>query len=415
MPIREEHRLVLSKLAERSLQPDKVNKQREALLKSVNTRSLYVAGWTVEVDDKLGKTEDEMLAAMSKYRWLDGYVSQEDIERGWLQFDGNGSGSTYRYEMYVKVIYERKDDKKPDLNTFNGICRNIDTRVAQQAMGRWKLAKVDGKDYEPIDNEELLVLSNDFMGYAELEIPENWEDHFKHLFGLDPHVARIRRALEAGQQSGWVNRYNCALIGPPGCGKSDICQSMKRALGEEAVLEYDGTATTAAGAIKQFTELEILPRVLVVEEIEKAPEATMSFLLAMLDMRSEIRKVTARASAQRDTKVFAVATVNNYDLFKKQQAGALASRFANKIFFHRPSRVQLEMILQREIAKVQGNFAWIEPAIDYCESQSITDPRAVQAICLCGRDMLITGEYQEMLAATGDPTEEGVSLNIDLT
>jgi MoxR-like ATPase len=216
-------------------------------------------------------------------------------------------------------------------------------------------------------------------------------------------------ALEAGLLSAWNHRFHCALIGPPGCGKSDIAGSFKAALGEEAVLEFDATATTAAGAIKELAEREILPRVLVVEEIEKSDEKALSFLLAVLDLRAEIRKTTARATIQRDTKLFAIATVNNHELFGKLNAGALSSRFSNKIWFKRPSRETLELILQREVQKVSGDFAWISPALDWCDEMCITDPREVITICLCGRDKLITGDYQEMLRQTSEFVPEEIT------
>jgi MoxR-like ATPase len=165
-------------------------------------------------------------------------------------------------------------------------------------------------------------------------------------------------------------------------------------------MEYDATATTAAGAIKDLAEREILPRVLVVEEIEKADEKALAFLLALCDLRGEIRKTTARATIQRDTKVFVIATVNNVDLFEKVLAGALASRFANKIYFKRPSRDTLAMILDREVAKVDGDEAWIKPTLDYCDDRDITDPRQVIALTLTGADMWLSGEYQTMLADT---------------
>jgi MoxR-like ATPase len=171
-------------------------------------------------------------------------------------------------------------------------------------------------------------------------------------------------------------------------------------------MEYDATATTAAGAIKDLSEREILPRVIVVEEIEKADEKALSFLLALCDLRGEIRKTTARATIQRDTKVLVVATVNDVPLFEKMLAGALASRFANKIWFKRPSRETLSRILVREIRKINGDPAWVSPALDYCEERGVTDPRQVIALALCGRDMLVSGAYQKMLSETSQESAE---------
>jgi MoxR-like ATPase len=252
------------------------------------------------------------------------------------------------------------------------------------------------------DDDDGVGTTDDLIGYSDVNIPDDWDDSFQHLYGLDSHIQRVRTALEAGVNSGWRNRFHAALIGPPGCGKSDICESLKQALGEDAVMKLDATATTAAGAIKELSEREILPRVIVIEEIEKAPEASMSFLLGVLDQRSEIRKVTARQTVQRDTKLLAFATVNDVALFRKLQAGALASRFPNTIFFQRPTRETLALILTREVAKIEGNAEWIGPTLDYCADRDITDPRKVISLCLCGMDGWLDGTYAKMLDDTSE-------------
>lgn len=373
----EVHNLVLTKLAERRLQPKVIEKNCTGILAGTNNRSLTVQGYIAELDTEKG------------------YGS------GWKVFDDYGGSAVYRYEVYLKVIFSSRQDKPADKNILNAIYRSIFTKAAQPVAGSWSLTKVDDEEYE-LPDENAVRLSSDFVGYTEVRIPDDYEQKFNHLFGLDAHVGIIRRALEAGLFSDWMHRLHCALIGPPGCGKSDICRTIKAMLGEEAVLEFDATATTAAGAIKELAEREILPRVLVIEEIEKADDKSLDFLLAALDLRAEIRKTTARATIQRDTKLFAIATVNNAELFYRLKAGALSSRFANQIFFRRPSRDQLEMILQREVVKVEGDFAWIPPTLDYCDKFEITDPRKVISLCMCGRDMLVTGEYQKMLEETSE-------------
>jgi hypothetical protein len=384
MPMEQTHKLVLSKLADRQLQPKVIEKNFSGVLAGVNNKSLTVAGYTVELD-----------------------TGDTDVPtRGWKQFYDHQGNATYRYEVYLKIVYSSRSDKPEDKAVLNAMYRGVHTKSAQPALGRWTLATVDGEEYEPPD-ENAVRLSSDFIGYTEVIIPDDYEEKFNHLFGLDAHVARIKRALEAGLMSDWQHRLHCALIGPPGCGKSDICRTIKAMLGEEAVLEFDATATTAAGAIKELAEREILPRVVIIEEAEKADDKALDFLLAALDLRAEIRKTTARATIQRDTKLFAIATVNNVDLFLKLKAGALASRFSQKIFFKRPSRDQLEMILQREVTKVNGDYAWISPTLDYADEVDLTDPRAVISICMCGREMLVTGEYQEMLRETSESLPTG--------
>ena len=386
----QEHKLVLTKLAERQLQIDKIDKQIESILssKSVNNRSLKNAGWIV-VSDLIGHGDRD-----------DWQRARYEPDKAWQQNRVVDNGSNYRYEIYLSIIFEEEPGQKEG-QYFRAICRAINTTAAQPVAGRWTLSTVDGDEFVA-DLEANAPLSKDFMGYTTVDLPNDFERYFEHLYGLDYNIARIKSAISIGLDSDWAYRYHCALIGPPGCGKSDICQTLKRMWGEESVLEFDATAMTAAGAIQELQHAEILPRVMVIEEIEKADEKSLNFLLAVLDMRAEIRKVTARASIQRDTKLFGIATVNNEDLFNKLASGALASRFAHHIFFNRPTREQLRMILMREISKLPngGDNAWADPALDYCDKHGIDDPRSVTAICLSGRDALITGEYQKMLEAT---------------
>jgi hypothetical protein len=375
----ETHTLVLYKPSKRALQEKVIDSNLKNLLVSVNTRAMSVRGWTLEAGN-----------------W------DERHDRAWKQeYAGWSEDAQYVYKLYLRVTFN--SEKKPEPNEFNAICRTVATRALQPGFGKWTLQEVDSHPFEVSEEDEIDV----GIGYAPVDIPSDWESHFSHLFGLDDHIGRVLRALEAGMKSDWNNRYHCALVGPPGCGKSDICQSIKRALGEDAVLEFDATATTAAGAIKELSEREILPRILLVEEIEKADEKAMSFLLSVLDLRSQIRKTTARATIVRDTKLFAIATVNNVPLFQTLQAGALASRFSNTVYFQRPKRDQLKMILEREIKRLggEGDKRWINPALDYCEQEGISDPRSVSAICLCGREMLLDGSYQRMMRNTGQREE----------
>jgi MoxR-like ATPase len=269
------------------------------------------------------------------------------------------------------------------------------------------LAEVDGKPYAPPSDADTVTLKMeaDQIGYSDCDIPADWDSHFEHLYGLDSHISRVKSALTAGIASSWRNRFNTVLVGPPGCGKSDIALSMKSALGENAVMSFDATATTAAGLIKTLNDLEIMPRVIIFEEIEKASADALVPLLGIADQRGEINKTTARGEVQKSVKALCVATVNDYDLFQRLQAGALASRFSNKVFFSRPPREISMRILRREIAKVDGDQEWAEPALDYCESHGVSDVREMISICLCGADGLLDGSYQKMMDETGTPRD----------
>jgi hypothetical protein len=376
---REVHNVTFSKPAKRSLQDKVIAGNFTGLFASINTKSMSVRGWNTETDIRMIGNEPSF------------FVQKPDNDE-------------YIYDAYATVTFERADGKKPTANEFASYIATLARRAITPQYGKWTLAVVDGEPYTmPGDDEDIsLNINADMVGYVDVEMPDDFENFFSHLFGRDAHVARIRGAIEAAIMSDFSNRFHCALAGPPGCGKSDICRSLQRALGEDAVMEYDATATTAAGAIKDLSEREILPRVLIVEEIEKADEKALAFLLGVMDMRAEIRKTTAKATIQRDTKLLVIATINNVELFKKLNAGALASRFANKIGFSRPSRDQLAMILTREVEKLNdnGDSRWIKPTLDYCEERNITDPRQVISLCLCGREGWLDGSYAAMLEET---------------
>jgi hypothetical protein len=384
----ETHTITLNKPAKRQLRENVILSNIATLLASVNTKSLKVSGWTVSDDMRV-------IGHLQAQAWKRRYASSED----------DAEGAEYVYEMYLVMTYDSKT-KEAGKQDVASIARKISSRASQAPYGSWNLVSIDDEVYAPpADDSDLVSGAADQVGYADCILPSDFEDNFSHLYGLDNHIARVRGAIEAAIMSNWNNRFHVALIGPPGCGKSEICRSVRKALGDDAVMEFDATATTAAGAMKELGEIDILPRILVVEEIEKAPtEQALSWLLALADQRGEIRKTTARASIQRDTKLLVIATVNDFDLFKTLQKQALASRFSNQVWFKRPSREMLTLIVTREVDKVNGDHRWIQPAIDFCEKIGTDDPRTVIAHTLCGRDLLLTGEYQQMMSDTAPPT-----------
>jgi hypothetical protein len=238
-------------------------------------------------------------------------------------------------------------------------------------------------------------------------LPDNMNDYFAHIYDREAQIGIVAQAIRAAVQSGFQNRNHCVLFGPPACGKSEILLAFKNMLGADAVMTFDATSTTEAGARRELRELARIPPILIVEEIEKTDERSLRWLLGVLDTRGEIRGLNYRdAHFRRDVKLLCLATANDIGRFNEVMSGALASRFANKARCPRPTRPILERILQREVAKIAGNPAWIKPALDYClDIEKSNDPRRAIAVCLCGQDKLLTGEYQRWLAATGEPRD----------
>lgn len=236
------------------------------------------------------------------------------------------------------------------------------------------------------------------------EINTDRANHFNHIYDRNHQIRIIHSAIEAAKLSNFVNRYHCVLYGPPGCGKSDILISTGKMLGieNEAFMKLDATSTTEAGAQRILLESAHIPPVLIVEEIEKTDEKSLRWLLGILDHRAEIRKTNFNIGQKaRNVKMLCLATVNDIDLFKRVMSGALHSRFAHEVFCPRPDQDVMKLILEREVAKINGRTEWIEPTLDFCMGKmGWDDPRKIVPICLCGRDDLLDGSYQESLLAT---------------
>lgn len=229
-------------------------------------------------------------------------------------------------------------------------------------------------------------------------------DFYSHLFGLDAQIRILLSAIQAAADSGMENRFHSLLHGAPGAGKTDVLLSTHKLLTSMNIscLSIDATSTTEAGMRKLLLdEDEILPEVILVEEIEKAAHS-FKLLLGLMDDRGKVTQLNARRSASRSVKALVLASANDYGMLVKMDSGALLSRFNNEIFCPRPDREILGKILERDVSKVKGgNLAWIEPALVFCyDMRGITDPRQLRRVALCGKERLLTGEYQLDLERT---------------
>ena len=381
MNITETHNVVLVKPADRALREQVISKNATALVSSTSNKSLRARGWDVEF---AGWDVIENTAGNRAPYGID--TEARDL-----------------YLMRVTITYNYHQE--PIKGDLGRTLRRMASRSQTPVYGSWQLALVDGSPYTmPADDDPDVDSTDEQVGYVEVSIPGDWDSYFEHLYGLDAHIRRVRRAIEAGINSGWKKRLNVVLVGEPGCGKSDIAESVMRALGEEACWRMDATATTAAGTIQELANMEILPRICILEEGEKANEKVTEPFLGILDQRGEVNKTTARGKIQRDARLLVITTVNDYDKFLRMNAGALASRHTVKIFFNRPSRDTLALILTREVHSVNGDVDWIEPTLDYCEEHGITDPREVISHCLAGAGDWLNGQYVADLKATEQQT-----------
>lgn len=409
--IRERYDLVFTKLSKRHCQSQVMLRNVQVLCEEALSTTLKQDGWLAEPnfvgmradewwDNRL--TDENNLKNREQKPWPVGVREEPGTLLPWREIDRQAPGEDYKVELYISITYERRDDKPPEKGVIDMVLRGLASFALTTRGNRWTLSTVNEEEWVPPSADQPKDAEG-AIGYKNVAIPENFREYFSHLYGLDAHVGMVLAALEAGLESDWTKRHHVALIGPPGCGKTEICRSLQRALGEDAVMEFDATATTGAGGIEELKNREILPRVVVIEEIEKADDKNLNFLLAILDRRAEIRKKTFRQSIQKETKLFAVATVNDSSVFFRLNKGALQSRFAHKVYFQQPSLDMIGRILEREVADFGGDERWVKATLDYCESHHVVDPREAIAICLSGRDKLLTGEYQAMLEATAPP------------
>jgi hypothetical protein len=277
--------------------------------------------------------------------------------------------------------------------------------------GRWEILSEDGTPMtvvEPVDSgatvEPLTVADGASIGKIEIgKLNLDLGNHFDHIYDRDAQIQILHSALVAFEESGGLNKFNVLYAGPPGCGKTEILHALVQMVGEDAVLKMDASSTTKAGAEKTLLNSKYKPKLLVIEELEKAPESSLQYLLGLLDHRSEIRKINYRENSHRNIKLLCFATVNDMPLFKSLMSGALASRFPNQVYCPRPSAEIMRKILLREVIRFKGKEEWIDPTLQYCQENHIDDPREAITVCLCGREKLMDGSYQGYLHATRMP------------
>lgn len=353
--------------------------------------SLYKTGLRRTREEKLRRQLD---------RIIERALSGRRKERGWIISIANSPQWSIpinvndEYAWLVELSISCNNAKR----TVESLQQDFDIIIqfigSAGAVNGWEITAIDGQAVNANKDERLPTP----IGYTPVEIPVNWSENFEHIYARESQIEILISCLRAGIDSAFQNRFHCALIGDPACGKTETLKALKAVVGRDAVLEYDATATTQAGAIKDLDSRDELPRILIVEEIEKTDPDSLRWLLSVMDHRAEIRKITARQQILRETRMLTLATVNDYPLFLKLMYGALASRFTYHLHFPRPDQALLRRILEREVERSHGKKVWIKPTLEYAEENEIYDPRRIVAICLCGKDQLLgQKEYQKRL------------------
>jgi len=101
---------------------------------------------------------------------------------------------------------------------------------------------------------------------------------FCDLYDLGPQIRTVLSAIKRAVDTNGASRYHSVLYGEPGCGKTSTLRAVEKLFGSGSVLHLDATTTTKAGIEKLFfNELKQYPRLVFLEEAEKAPRMVLKF------------------------------------------------------------------------------------------------------------------------------------------
>lgn len=351
--------------------------------------------YSIKIEKQTQRQVDPSILYKQLKRMVERALAGNRAKKGWKQvgkveYEVKTLPDGYIYSSDLK--FKRESDRKMS-DDVNASQFEYIKKIIQQS-GNTPGWYIPGSEIKP-DQQSIIQAPKVFAEVSSVA----WKPEiFGHIYSRDAQIRAVRSAVEAAIDTKFANRFHCVLYGPPACGKTSILLAVKQWLGNDMVLQMDATSTTSAGAQRILLESAQIPPVFLCEEIEKCEEASLRWMLGVLDHRAEIRKTNFNVgNIRRDVKLLCLATVNDVGKFNTVMDGALASRFAHKIYCPRPDRKVLDQILVREVLKVNGSAAWISPTLDYCEKKQINDPRRVTAICLCGRERLLDGSYQKDL------------------
>lgn len=302
--------------------------------------------------------------------------------------------------LFQCTVSDADNLQQVELRAKRIICDLI--KAAEHSSKNWNVISATAPNQKNLDLEECRNIKN-LYGHFEtalFHLPDSWEEHFKDdIYGLDPQIRLMWDALKSCVRSGHIKRSHICFHGPPGCGKTTvstrICDVIEEISPEGAVLRLTASQTTKAGLENLLIDMNPKPSLIEIEEIDKAWPENLTGLLDVCNTSGSIKKTNAvRGNVDIPLQALVICTVNDVPKFKSFLSGALASRFAHKIFFPRPNEKVLKLIAQREVRKHKGDIKWIKKSLEIMKREGTNDPRRLIAI-LDGCERLLDGSWEQ--------------------
>ena len=342
--------------------------------------------------DKGWKFVCDITLEKKRGRGIGGEVEYKQWEEIKAMFTQTGNAAKFAGSPWVASF----NDEVVVAETQTDVCDNDNDEIDEQAVAGVKT--VAGS------------ISDRVLDWCDLQIPPELLESddalaghpaFSDLYDIGPQIRTVLSAIKRAVDTNGASRYHSVLYGEPGCGKTSTLRAVEKLFGPGSVLHLDATSTTKAGIEKLFfNELKQYPRLVFLEEAEKAPEEGLKIWLGALDDRGELRKVNFRQTQVREIQILFFCTANNKRAFDNMmgtgsgEPGALSSRCVNEIQFPRPAESTLRKILEKEIDLKGGNRDWVTPCLNLARELKVADPRKVKAF-LTGGDRLLDGSFQK--------------------
>lgn len=231
--------------------------------------------------------------------------------------------------------------------------------------------------------------------------PELLAAKFGEIYERDAHLRVLNDAIQTHALTLGEIRAHTLLYGLPGGCKSTLLERLEELLIEnqpvERMTHIDTSTATKAGLEKwilERSEGNILPEVLVLEEIEKCDKDNLLCLGSVMTSGYIMRTNAHVSRAVASAKFLLLATCNDELALKEFRRGFIWDRFTNPLHCPLPDETTMHRILLDRIARIPGgNPLWADRAMELAHRLRIKYPRAIIGF-LAGRDRLLTEEYQ---------------------